>query len=59
MIWDIKIANGARRYRAATGFDAARSIQQQHASATLRKIMRCSGAGGAAANDDNIELFVV
>jgi hypothetical protein len=59
MIRDIEIANGARRYRAATGFDATCAVQQQYASPASCEIMRCCGAGGAAANDDDIELFVV
>jgi hypothetical protein len=59
VIRNIEVANRAWRYRAATRFDATRTIQQQYASPASCKIMRCSGAGGPTANDDNIELFVV
>jgi hypothetical protein len=55
----IKVAHCAWRYCATTGFDATRAIQQQNASSAPRKIMGRSGTGGTAANDDDIELFVV
>ena len=55
----VEIANRARRYGAATRFDATCAVQQQHTSSASGKIVRGSGAGGAAAYDDDIELFVV
>jgi hypothetical protein len=59
MIRNIKVANRARRYRAATRFDATCTVQQQDASSASGKVVRGGGAGGTTANDDNIELFVV
>jgi hypothetical protein len=59
VIWDVKIANRSRWYRAATGFDATRAVQQQDASSAPRQVMSRCGASGAAANDNDIELFVI
>jgi hypothetical protein len=59
MIRNVKVTNGSRWYCTATGFDAARTIEQQYASSASRKIMSGSCSGWAAANDDDIELFVI
>ena len=59
MIRNIKVANRARRYRAATGFDATGTVEQQYVASASCKVMGGGSAGGTAANDDDIELFMV
>jgi hypothetical protein len=59
MIRNVKVTNRSWRYRPAAGFDATCAVQQQHASSAPRKIMSGSRSGRAAANDDDIELFVI
>ena len=50
-----EVLDQARRNGAAAGLGAAGPVEQQHRAALARQVVRCGGAGRAAADHDHIE----
>ena len=53
MFGNVELPQQHRRHGAAAGLDAPLAVEQQHAVARTRQVVRRGGAGGAAADDSD------